>query len=422
MKNKRRVAITGLGIVAPNGIGKEAFWENLIAGHSAVDWITSFDASPYPCKVAAQVKDFDPKDFMSSRAVKNWSRCTQLAMASSQLAVADAGLRKPFPGPGERAGVCFGTSANGTGDIGENNHRSFLASRAPDLNPLAMLEYPAHAATSHIAEAFSISGPSTTIASGCATGLDTVRWGTSEIGGGRLDLAIVGASDAPVTEFIFSLFSAGKFLATSQDSPKQASRPYDLLRSGLVLGEAAAALVLEDFEHAAARGAHIYAEIAGTGNSSEGGFDGRVRDVYARSLQAAIVASFGSAQMAPEELDHINSHGNSTKNDDAAETTAFKSALGYHAYKIPITSIKGAVGQPLAAGGVLQLAAAALSIETQHVPPTVNYEVRDPECDLDYVPQRARVARIRTALVHSHSLGGFVPGSHTAVLIRRPVY
>jgi 3-oxoacyl-(acyl-carrier-protein) synthase len=344
-----------------------------------------------------------------------------MAIAASHLAAADAGLSRPFSGKGDRAGVCFGTSANGTGDIGENNHRSFLNKGTIELNPLAMLEYPAHAATSHIAQEFSIPGPSTTIASGCATGLDTVRWGMSEIAFGRLDLAIVGASDAPVTEFIFSLFSAGKFLATWQDSPRQASRPYDLLRSGLVLGEAAAALILEDLDHAAARGAHVYAELLGTGNSSEGGFEGRTREVYARGLEAAIAGAFRSAEMVPEQLDYINSHGNSTKNDDAAETTAFKKALGSHAYRIPITSIKGAVGQPLAAGGVLQLAASALAIDAQRVPPTANYEVPDPECDLDYVPQRSRVARIRTALVHSHSLGGLVPGSHTAVLIRAPV-
>jgi 3-oxoacyl-[acyl-carrier-protein] synthase II len=420
MRNKRRVVITGLGIVAPNGIGKDAFWENLIAGHSAVDWITSFDPSPYPCKVAAQVKDFNPRDFVGSRAAKNWSRCTQMGIAASHLAVADANAGRHLGRMGERAGVCFGTSANGTGDIGEDNHRSFLAKGAIELNPLAMLEYPAHAATSHIAKEFSIPGPSTTIASGCATGLDTVRWGMSEIGAGNLDLAIVGASDAPVTEFIFSLFSAGKFLATWADSPKHASRPYDLLRSGLVLGEAAAALILEDLDHAMSRGSRIYAELIGTGNSSEGGFEGRIREVYARGLEAAIVAAFRSAELVPEELDYISSHGNSTKNDDAAETAAFKSALGSHAYKIPISSIKGALGQPLAAGGVLQLAASALAIETQQVPPTANYEVPDPECDLDYVPGGGRVARVRTALVHSHSLGGLVPGSHTAVLIRAP--
>ena len=420
MKSQRRVVITGLGVVAPNGIGKDAFWDALVAGRSAVDWISSFDTSPYPCKVAAEVRDFDPEDFMPARAAKNLSRCSQLAMAASQLAVADAGLKAPFPRRGERAGVCFGTSANGTGDIGEDNHRNFLKTGTANLNPLAMLEITAHAATSHIARALSITGPSTSIASGCATGLDTVLWATAEITRGQLDLAIFGASDAPVTEFIFSLFCAGKFLATWQESPRLASRPYDLLRSGLVLAEGSAALVLEDFDHAVARGADIYAEIAGTGNSSEGGFDGRIRNVYSQSLQTAILAAFRSAHMAPEQLDHINSHGNSTKNDDAAETVAYKNALGDHAYKIPITSIKGAVGQPLAAGCVLQLASSALSIKMQRVPPTVNHEVPDPECDLDYVPNQARVARIRTALVHSHSLGGFVPGSHTAVLIEAP--
>jgi 3-oxoacyl-[acyl-carrier-protein] synthase II len=420
MKNSRRVVITGLGVVSPIGIGKETFWANLIAGKSGVDYVSSFDAGPYPCQVAAELRGFDPSRFMASKAAKRLSRCSQLSVAAARLALEDSGVGTEVSSRAQRVGVCFGTSVSGIADIGEGNHRAFLANRGTDLNPIAMLEFPAHAATSNVALELSVSGPSTTIASGCASGLDTVLWGASEIGRGRVDMAIVGAADAPITEFIFSLFSAGNFLATWDGPPSQASRPYDLLRSGLVLAEASAALILEELDHAQARGATIHGEVGGTGSSSEGGFDGSAIEIYRQSLDAAMTMALDAAGKSALEIDHINSHGNSTKTDDAAETAAFKDVFREHAYRVPITSIKGAVGQPLAAGGILQIASAALSITVGHVPPTINQEQLDPECDLDYVPNHSRVARIRNVLVHSHSLGGFLPGSHTAIVISAP--
>jgi 3-oxoacyl-[acyl-carrier-protein] synthase II len=419
MRASRRVVITGLGVVSPIGIGKDAFWQNLIAGKSGVDYISTFDP-PYPCQIAAEVKTFSPADFMSRRSARQLSRCSQLSLAAAQLAIADSHLQTPFTSPTNRVGVCFGTSANGTPDIGENNHRAFLKLSAAGLSPLAMLELPAHASTSHVAREFCVSGPSTTIASGCASGLDSVLWGTSLLQSGQVDIAIVGAADAPLTQFIFSLFSAGNFLATWEGPPNRASRPYDLLRSGLVLAEGSAALILEDLEHAHARGANIYAEILGTGNASEGGFRGRIADVYCQTLQLAMTKALAAADLLPEQLDHINAHGNSTQTDDAADTAAFKGLLRDHAYRISITSIKGAVGQPLAAAGVLQITAAALSIAFGCVPPTINQELRDPACDLDYVPNKSRQARLRKVLVHSHSLGGVIPGSHSAVVIGHP--
>jgi 3-oxoacyl-[acyl-carrier-protein] synthase II len=409
--------ITGLGVVAPNGIGKDAFWESLIAGKSAVDFISAFDPSPYPCKVAAEVRNFDPTDFMQARRAKRLAKFSQFAVAAAELAIADADLRRPALGQSRRVGVCFGTSASGIGDIGEENYRLFLASGPLRLNPRAMLEYPSHAATSHVAAALSVSGPSTTISSGCATGVDTVAWGLSEIRRGALDVAIVGAAEAPISEFILGLFSAGRFLSEWDGAPDQASRPYDLLRSGLVLGEGAACLIIEDLLHASDRNARVYAEIGGIGSSAEGGFAGGVQDVYANSLSEALRSSINDARINPSEIDHINSHGNSTKNDDAAETRAYKLVFGTRAYSLPIVSIKGALGQPLAAGGVFQLVTAALSLAAQYLPPTINQDIPDPECDLDYVPNRPRSARLRNALVHSHSLGGLLPGSHTAVVL-----
>jgi 3-oxoacyl-(acyl-carrier-protein) synthase len=354
---------------------------------------------------------------MSSRLRKSLGRFSQLALASAAQAASDAGVSAEIAKRSDRAGICFGTAASGTGDIGEDNFRNFISSGVMGVNPLAMLEFSAHAAASHIARTLSVAGPSTSIASGCATGLDTVVWGSSAIRSGQLDIAIVGASDAPITEFVFSLFCAGKFLSQWDGAPERASRPYDLLRSGMVLGEGAAALILEDLDHALARGARIYCEVLGVGSANEGGIEGGTRAVYQRGLERALIVALADARLVPGDLDHIHSHGNSTRNDDAAETQAYKALLGDHAYRISITSIKGSIGQPLAAGGVLQLASLALSIANREVPPTANLDTPDPECDLDYVPEQKRVARIRRALAHSHSLGGVLPGTHTVVVV-----
>jgi len=417
LRRSRRVVITGLGVVAPNGIGKDAFWSALVAGKSGIDYISGFDASPHPCKVAGEIRDFDPLDFMKARMAKRLSRCSQLGVAAAHLAAEDAGLDANMAVFGARAGVCFGTSTAGSGDVGETNHKRFLSDRTAALNPLAMLEFSAHATTSHVVEALTIAGPSTTVASGCATGLDALRWGTSQIQTGHLGIAVVGAVDAPVTEFIFSLFCAGPFLTRWSGEPSKASRPYDLLRSGLVLAEASACIVLEDYDLALARNVRIYGEILGTGSCAEGAFPGKPDEVYRLGLEQVFLAAFSNAGIPLKSLDHINSHGNSTQSDDAAETAVYKKLLGERAYAVPITSIKGAVGQPLAAGGLLQVMSAALSFEREELPPTINYEVPDPLCDLDYVPNISRIARIKIAFVHSHSLGGPVPGSHAAAVL-----
>lgn len=420
MRKSRRVVITGLGVVAPNGIGKDAFWDALIAGKSGIDYITAFDPSPHACKVAGEVRSFDPLSFMPARRAKRLSRCSQLGVSAARLAAEDAGLDSDMAAFGASAGICFGTSTAGSGDVGEINHKKFLEDRTAVLNPLAMLEFSAHATTSHVAEALSIAGASTTVASGCATGLDAMRWGTSQIRSGQLGIAVIGAADAPVTEFIFSLFCAGPFLTRWSGEPSKASRPYDLLRSGLVLAEASAAIILEDYELASARGARMYGEILGTGSCAEGALPGKPEEMYRHGLERVFVAAFQDAGVSSSSLDHINAHGNSTQPDDAAETAAYKKLLGERAYAIPICSIKGTVGQPLAAGGLLQVISASLSFEREELPPTANYEVPDPSCDLDYVPNKSRIARIKTAFVHSHSLGGPVPGSHAAAVLGAP--
>lgn len=416
---RRRVVITGLGVVAPNGVGKDAFWQSLIAGKSAIDRVTAFDATKYPSQVAAEIRNFEPTDYMAARVAKSVGRFTHLAVAASVLAVRDAKLPDTLGDQDPPVALCFGSSAHGVADIGEENHRRFLSSESAKLDPLGALEFAAHAATSHVGQLLEINGPTTTIASACTTGLDVIDWGAAQIQSGRSEIAIVGASEAPLSEFLFAMFAATGFLSTWRGSPSTASRPYDLLRSGLVLAEGAGALVLEEQSRALDRNAPIYAEIVGHASVSDGGLRGTRSEVYRRGLESAVRAACLDAHIRYPDVDYICAHANGTV-DDAAETQAFKNVFQRTAYNTPISSIKSSTGHPMSAAALLQVAAAALSIRDHIIPPTLNLETRDPDCDLDYVPHTARRARVRTVLVHAHSLGGIVPGSHGALILRRP--
>jgi 3-oxoacyl-[acyl-carrier-protein] synthase II len=407
--------ITGLGVVAPNGIGKDLFWKNLLAGKSAVDYVSSFDASAYPCKVAAEVRDFRPSDLLRSRNLKNMGRFAQFAASAAQLAAEDARISTSAL---KTAALCQGTAAHGISDLGERAHRGFLAHGWQAVDPSAGLEYTAHAATAHVQAELQISGPIITLASACCTGIDAIAWATEQIRSGLVTVAVAGATDAPVSEFMFSLFCSGGYLSTWTGPPSGASRPYDLLRSGFVPSEGAAALVLEELDHAHQRSATLYAEVFGYGNASEGGPAAR-RNGYASSLVNAISAAIASANLSTNEIDYVCSHGNSIPVEDRAEALAHKTVFGNHAYRIPISSIKSMLGQPFAASGMMQAATASLATYHSTVPPTINLEFPDPACDLDYVPTTPRVVRIRNALLHSHSLGGHLPGSHSALVLRK---
>ncbi len=410
-----RVVITGLGVVAPNGIGKDAFWQSLVDGKSAVDSITVFDARSFPCQVAAEVRNFNAREFIEPSKAKTMGRFAQFAVGAAKLAIRDAAL---LGTPLIRTAVCLGTAVHGIGDIGVQAHNAFLAQGQRGVSVSVALEVGAHAATAHVQQALEVRGPMMTIASACCTGIDAISWGADQIRAGAVDLALVGAVEAPISEFTFSLFVAGGFLSTWSGPPAKASRPYDLQRSGLVLGEGGAVLVLEELQHAIDRGATIYAEVRGYASVAEGNSQ-ELEKRYVDALQDAILRAVDAGGLDPHELDYICAHGNSAKFDDKSEAKAHRAALGKSAYRIPISSIKSMIGQPFAASGALQAAATAMAVYTNIVPPTINYEVRDPDCDLDYVPNQARVVRVRHALFHSHSLGGRFPGSHSAMVFGR---
>jgi 3-oxoacyl-[acyl-carrier-protein] synthase II len=405
MKRSRRVVVTGIGVVSPIGIGKDAFWQSLIAGKSGVDYVRAFDASRYPCKVAGEVHDFRPSELLSHRRTRIMGRFSQFALAATRLALEDAHL-SITPALASKTAICYGTSVAGL-EIVFAGYPDFLRGNIATVKPWTALEYPPHAPSSYLAIEFGITGPALSVSSNCCTGIDAISCASAQISKGEVSVALVGASDAPIFPEIFASFCALGALTTRQSDPKKASRPYDLLRDGLVLSEAGATLVLEDLEFALDRGATIYAEILGHGSASEA-VGMRKGDASGVVMAKAIEAALINSRLVSADIDHINAHGSSLPDYDICDTRAFKRALGTRAYSIPITSIKSMIGQPVSVAGILQTAATCLSIQQQLTPPTINQDVPDPECDLDYVPNRSRVARIRHALVNGHSFGGSV--------------
>jgi 3-oxoacyl-[acyl-carrier-protein] synthase II len=408
---RRRVVITGIGVVAPNGIGKDVFWRNLVAGRSAIGCVSAFDASSFPCKVAAEVRDFRPRDFMSVRSAKSVGRFSHFAVAAARLAVDDAKLSSADL---SQAALCQGTSAQGTSDLIETSFKGYLVHGWQSVAPSAGLEYIAEAATAHTRAELHIEGPRLTVSSACCTGIDALGWSVDQIQQGRVKIALAGAAEAPLSEFVLSPFMSAGLLNTWMGDPLRASRPYDALHCGFVPAEGAATIVLEEMDSALERGAPVYAEVLGYATASEGAGKSR-EDVYAKALCEAILMALDRS--AVRSVDYICAHGNSVPFDDQGEAAAIHAVFGRAAYSIPISSIKSMIGQPFAASGVLQAAATALAIETAVVPPTINYETPDPLCDLDYVPNRSRVVRIRHALFHSHSLGGHLLGAHAAMVM-----
>ena len=413
MRKSRRVVITGLGVVAPNGIGKHAFWEALVAGKSGIDEITTFDPTPFPCRVAAAVKDFNPRDFMDNKNSRDLWRFSQFALASAQMAIEDAKLILDAKNR-HKVATCFGTCVNGFERV-EESYEAVRRDGYAGLDPLTCFQYSTHAPVSHVAIELGIRGPSMTLASGCSTGLDVIKWGYDQINEGSVKAAIVGSTEAPLSPLSFSTFCALGILAKPVSNPIRSSRPYDRTRDGLVLGEGGGALVLETLDDALDRGAPVYAEVTGYGVTSEA-LHLRKRDTTGSALADAIRIALQSNNLHASDIDYINAHGNSMQDNDRAETNAFKLAFGQGAYAIPISSIKSMVGQPIAASGTLQAISTALSISHGIIPPTINYKTADPHCDLDYVPNVARVSRIRQALITAHALGG----THSVLALGRP--
>jgi 3-oxoacyl-[acyl-carrier-protein] synthase II len=389
------------------------FWEALVGGTSGVDWISSFDPSPFPCKVAAEVKQFNPTDFMTKRCAGELWRFSQFAVAAARMALEDSKLHINHRNATE-VGACFGTCLNGFEKV-EAACDTLHKEGYEGLDPFTCIQYSTHAPVSHVTIDLGIKGASITLASGCSTGLDVIKWAYDRIHEGTLTTVVAGSTEAPLTALAFSTFCAVGVLTKTYSEPSTASRPYDLTRDGMVLGEGAGAVVVETLESALDRGAPIYAEIIGYGMSSEAAHLRKV-DLTGDALSRAMQNALKTSGVAASTIDYINAHGNSMVDYDISETRALKKVFRDRAFSIPISSIKSMIGQPIAASGILQAISTALTLHTGIIPPTINLTTPDPKCDLDYVPKRARVARISRAMVNAHSVGG----THSVLVLERP--
>ena len=303
---RRRVVITGLGVVSPVGIGKEQFWESLVQGRSGIDRITAFDPSGFPSQIAGEVKGFVPEDYISSRQVGRMSRFSQFAVAAAKMAVADAGLE--IEPEAERIGVCFGTSIGTGGRTLEEAYRTFLSEGPRGMRSTTYLEVGTHAPTSYVSIELGIKGTAATIASACATGLDVLNWGYLQIRAGTAEATVVGSTEAPFSPFNFAILCASEAFSKRNNAPQEASRPYDFYRDGLVLSEGAGSVVLEELEHALEREARIYAEVLGFGNASEGAAM-RESDLNGTALASAIEVALSNGGLSILDIDYINAHG-----------------------------------------------------------------------------------------------------------------
>lgn len=407
------VVITGMGVLACNGLGREAYWDAIRAGRSGIGPVSRFDVSDLPCQIGGELHDFSPGDFMDKRVVKHWHRHVHQAVAGARLAVEDAQLASAGYAP-ERIAAGIGTSIGSPDEAFESYVEAYKAGGFKKVSKFASSAFSGHSATVHLTIDFGLRGPAITIASGCATGLDVLSWATNLIRYGRVDAAVIGATESPIFQASFVTACSLGILSKRNHEPDKAMRPFDRHRDGIVLSEGACVLVLERADQARARGARILAEVAGNGSSAEGR-NPLILEKEGYALSRAIEEALQEAGTNPDEIDNIQAHGVSLAMYDQCETNAYKRVLGNRAYRIPVSGVKSMVGQSYAAGGLLGLGAALLAINEGVISPTVNLDDPDPACDLDFVPNRPRVNDVQTALVTAMSFGG----THSATILRR---
>ncbi|MDX1437132.1 MAG: beta-ketoacyl-ACP synthase II [Anaerolineales bacterium] len=403
-KGEHRVVITGLGTVNPLGNTVEAYWDGLVSGRSGIGKITQFDVSDMPCQIGGELKDFDPLNYMDRKEARRSPRVTQMILAATKQAVEDAGLPDQMPVP-ERAGVLVGTGVGGLDRIMEAY--TVLQKRGYGrLNPFHLPSAIPNMPASQIAIERKCFGPNNTTTTACAAGTQAVGEGAEWIQRGLADIVLAGGTEAVVMELVLGAFSVMRALPVSfNDRPEEASRPFDINREGFVLSEGAAILVLENLDHALARGAKIYAEVSGHASSSDG-YHVAAMEPEGTGPSRAMKWALDDAGVQPSQVDYINAHGTSTPLNDLTETKAIKTVFGEAAYDTHISSTKSMVGHAMGASGALEAMACALVIDNQQIPPTINYEHPDPECDLNYVPNEAIEKEVRYAMSNSFGLGG----------------
>jgi 3-oxoacyl-[acyl-carrier-protein] synthase II len=410
---RRRVALTGVGVVTPIGIGKDAFWANLMEGRSGVRRITAFDPTPYDTQIAGEVADFDPAAFMDRKDVRRNDRFVQFAMAASRLALDDAGFAIT-PRNAERVGVIIGSGIGGA-KTWEEQHQVLLERGPGRVSAFFVPMIIVNMASGIVSIATGAKGPNVSVVSACATGGHAIGDASRAIQHDEADAMICGGSEAALTPLSLAGFCTMKAMSTRNDAPERAVRPFDAQRDGFVMGEGAGILLLEEWERAEQRGARIYAEIVGYGMSADA-FHITQPDPEGDGAARAMLNALRDAGLEPGQIGYINAHGTSTPFNDKFETLAIKRVWGAEARRVPVSSTKSMTSHLLGAAGGVEAIACALAIEREMLPPTINYEFPDPECDLDYVPNAPRPARIDVAMSNAFGFGG-----HNAILIlRRP--
>lgn len=406
---KRRVVITGVGVVSPVGNDADTFWRSLLEGKSGIDKITAFDASDYPTQIAGEVKNFNPEAYMDKKEVKRTDRYVQFALAAAKMAVADAKLEITDE-IAERVGVYIGSGIGGLGTW-EDQHSVLIEKGPRRVSPFFIPMMIANMASGLVSIEYGAKGPTSSAITACATGTNAIGDAFRLIQYGDADVMISGGAEATILPMAVAGFCSMKAMSTRNDEPQKASRPFDLGRDGFVMGEGAGIVVLEELEHAKKRGATILAEVIGYGMSADAhhitapapGGEGA-----ARCMRAAL----RDAGIDPSEVGYINAHGTSTDQGDIAETNAIKTVFGEHAYKLAVSSTKSMTGHLLGATGGVEAIATAFALRDQILPPTINLEDPDPACDLDYIPNVAREAKVDIALSNTFGFGG-----HNATII-----
>ena len=410
--DSRRVVVTGIGLICGSGNVTEEVWSNLLAGVSRVGPVTRFDVSAFPVRIASEVQNFDPLNFIEKKEIKKMDPFIHYAVAAAQEAMDDSGL-KVTPELAPRYGVYIGSGIGGFGVI-EREHEKFLKGGPGKISPFFIPAAIVNLASGQVSIRFGLKGPNSATCTACSTGAHAVGDSFKIIQRGDADAMVCGGAEAAITPMGVGGFAAMRALSTRNDDPTHASRPFDADRDGFVIGEGAGVLLLEELEHARRRSAKIYAEMVGYGMSSDAfhitqpseDADGAVR-VMNNALH--------DARVEPHEVDYINAHGTSTHYNDKLETLAIKKVFGDSAYSIPVSSTKSMMGHLLGAAGGVEAGVIALALREQIVPPTANYEISDPDCDLDYVPNNARRVSIKYALSNSFGFGG----TNAALLMKR---
>jgi 3-oxoacyl-[acyl-carrier-protein] synthase II len=413
--NKRRVVITGMGVVAPNGIGLDNFWDALVRGCSGIGRITYFDVYSYPSQVAGEVLDFDPTDYMSSKSARRMDKFAQFAVSCVRMALEDANIEISDKNT-DRIGIAL-ASALGGFPLAEVQYDIFKEKGLKRVDPLLATKTFIGGSTSHVSIEFSIKGHSNSIGGACAAGADSIGYAFYAIKNNLADVMITGGSEAPLAPLTFGAFGQIGALSRRNGDPTRASRPFDKERDGFVMSEGGGILILENLENALDRGASIYAEVLSYATTN---------DAYSMThpfpsgeqAKKSIQLALQYANLEPSKIDHINAHGSSTPLNDKVETMIIKQIFGEYAYRIPITANKSMIGHALGAAGAIELIASVLTIKNQFIPPTINYEFPDSDCDLDYVPNQGRKANINTIMSNSYGFGG----KNSVIILRKYSY